>query len=135
MTNDYETLLSSAYEKIKPTEFLDRFEILKAEGRHEGTKTIVTNFSQITTCLRRKPEHLSKFLFRELAAPGEINNDRLILTRKLPSKQINEKIEKYVDLFVKCQKCGKSDTEIVKESEKTFLKCMACGTKKEIHDL
>ena len=110
-------------------------EIKKVEGHHEGNKTIVTNFTQITECIRREGEHLSRFLFKELATPGQIDNDRLILTRKLSSSQINEKIEKYVEAFVKCSKCGKPDTEMIKEKEKTFLKCMACGTKKEIHDL
>lgn len=135
MADDYESMLGEAYKTIKPTEFCDRFEIKKAEGRHEGTKTVVTNFAQITTCLRRNPEHVSRFLFKELATPGDVDGDRLILNRKLPSKMVNEKVEKYVELFVKCGKCGKPDTELTNEGNKTFLKCMACGTKKEIHDL
>ena len=135
MADDYENLLTEAYSKIKPTEFCDRFEIKKVEGHHEGNKTIVSNFAQVTSCLRREGDHLSRFLFKELAAPGEVSGDRLILTRKLSSAQINEKVEKYVEKFVKCGKCGKPDTEIIKEAEKTFLKCMACGTKKEIQDL
>lgn len=133
--DDYEALLNEGYKNIKPTEFCDRFEIKKVEGHHEGNKTVITNFSQVCTCVRRKPEHLSKFLFKELASPGNIDGDRLILTRKLPSAQINEKVEKYVLSYVKCGKCGKPDTEILTEGEKTFLKCMACGTKKEIHNI
>lgn len=135
MADDYENLLSEAYTKIKPTEFCDRFEIKKVQGMHEGNKTVVTNFSQVASCLRREPEHISRFLFKELASPGDIDGDRLILTRKLNSAQINEKIEKYVEKFVKCSKCGKPDTEIIEEGVKTFLKCMACGTKKEIHNI
>jgi translation initiation factor 2 subunit 2 len=135
MADDYEKLLGEAFEKVKPCEFCDRFEVKKAEGMHEGNKTIVTNFCQIAGCLRRKPEHLAKFLLGELASPGNIDGDRLVLTRKLTSVQINEKIEKYSNLFVKCSNCGKPDTEIVKEGAQSFLKCMACGTKKIVHDL
>ena len=135
MTEEYDYLLEEAYKKIKPAEFCDRFELKKVEGHHEGNKTIVTNFCQIASCLRREAEHLSRFLFKELASPGEISGDRLLLTRKVRSAQINEKIEKYVEKFVQCSKCGKPDTEIIKEKEKTFLKCMACGTKREINDI
>jgi translation initiation factor 2 subunit 2 len=135
MADDYEKLLGEAYENIKPTEFCDRFEVKKVEGMHEGTKTVITNFSQVCTCLRRSPEHVSKFLFKELASPGLIEGDRLILTRKLMSSQVNEKVEKYAEKFVKCSNCGKPDTEIISEGGKTYLKCMACGLKKEIHDL
>lgn len=133
--DDYEKLLGEAFEKVKPCEFCDRFEVKKVEGMHEGTKTIVTNFCQIATCLRRKPEHLAKFLLGELATSGNIEGERLILTRKLTSAQINEKVEKYANSFVKCANCGKPDTEIVREGEQVFLKCMACGTKKAIHDV
>ncbi len=135
MADDYESMLGDAYKNIKPTEFCDRFEVKGVTGHHEGTKTLVTNFAQISSCLRRDGQHLARFLFRELATPGDIDGERLVLTRKLASKVINEKIEKYVDLFVKCSKCGKPDTEIVAEGNKSFLKCMACGTKKEIHNV
>jgi translation initiation factor 2 subunit 2 len=132
---NYESMLGEAYKSIKPTEFCDRFEVKKVEGHHEGTKTIITNFSQVVQCLRRNPDHVLKYLSKELASPGNMDGERLILTRKLPSKMINEKVEKYVEKFVKCSNCGKPDTEILNESGKSFLKCMACGTKREIHDL
>jgi len=135
MTNDYEKLLGEAFEKVKPTEFCDRFEVKKVEGRHEGTRTFITNFIAISTCLRRDPEHIAKFLFKELATPGEIDGERLILARKLPSAQVNEKVEKYVEKFVKCSNCGKPDTEILTEGNLTFLKCMACGIKKPINNI
>jgi len=127
---NYEELLNSAYESIKPVEECDRFEIKKIEGHIEGTKTIVSNFIQIAACLRREPEHLAKFLFRELAAPGEIIGDRLILTRKISSQKIGEKIQQYVDKFVLCSNCKKPDTELVEENNQKYLRCLACGTKK-----
>jgi translation initiation factor 2 subunit 2 len=133
MADDYEKLLGEAFEKVKPTEFCDRFEVKKVEGRHEGTKTIITNFSQVAVCLRREVEHIAKFLFKELASPGNIDGDRLILARKLSSAQINEKVEKYVENFVKCQNCGKPDTELIEEEGQTFLKCLACGNRKVVH--
>ena len=129
---DYESLLEEAYENVEATEECERFEIVKVKGHHEGTKTIISNFGQIATCIRRTQEHLLKFLTKELASSGEMKGDRLVLSRKLPSKDINDKIEKYVNKFVLCRKCKKPDTTIVKEGNKTFLKCLACGEKYEI---
>ena len=132
---DYESLLESAYVEVKPVEECGRFEIMKVKGHHEGTKTIVTNFLQVATCIRRASTHLMKFLNKELASSSEISGDRLILSRKLSSKEINEKIEKYVNLFVLCPKCKKPDPELVEEKRKTMLRCMACGDKYEIHKI
>ena len=132
--DNYEELLDSAYENIEPCEVCERFEVKPVEGHFEGNKTIITNFCGVASCIRREMDHLAKFLFKELAAPGEIAGDRLILTRKVSSKNVNEKVGKYVEKYVKCKKCGKPDTEIAEEGEKKFLRCMACGEKREIHN-
>ncbi len=129
---NYEQLLQEAYEKIKPAEERDRFEIKKIEGHIQGNKTIISNFGEIARCIRRKPEELTKFLLRELASSGEINGERLILTRKVSSKNINDKIEKYVKKYVYCPKCKKPDTELINESGKKYIRCLACGHKQEI---
>lgn len=132
--NDYEKLLDEAYEKVKVTiDKGDRFEILKVKGHHEGVRTMITNFGQVVACVRRSPEHLLKFLTKELASSGEINGDRLILSRRLSSKDINAKIKKYVNRFVLCPRCKKSDTELNEEGGKMFLRCLACGEKCEVH--
>ena len=115
--------------EVKHAESGDRFEIPKVQGMVEGKKTIITNFGQICSVLRRDAHHISKFLFKELAASGIIDKDRLILNRKLPSSIINEKIEDYTKEFVICKQCGKPDTEIIKQDRFLFLHCMACGAK------
>ncbi len=128
--DNYEKLLEGAYEKVKPVECCDRFEIKQVEGHIQGKKTIVSNFVAISTCLRRNPEHLAKFLFKELAAPGEIIGERLSLTRKVSSQNINEKIKKYSNLFILCPNCKKPDTELIDEGGKKIIRCLACGHKK-----
>lgn len=132
---NYESLLEEAYENVKATRECGRFKILKVTGHHEGVRTIISNFGQIASCLRRTPEHLLKFLTKELASSGEIKGDRLILSRKLKSKDVNDKIERYANKFVLCKKCGKPDSEIIIESNKAFLKCLACGGKYEIQKI
>lgn len=131
----YENLLDEAYENVKATIECDRFEILKVKGHHEGVRTIISNFGQVAVCIRRTPGHLLKFLTKELASSGEIKGDRLVLSRKLSSKNINEKIEGYVNRFVLCPKCKKPDTELSEKGGKMFLRCLACGEKREIHKI
>jgi len=130
---EYEKLLEEAYKKVKQVSKKDsgRFEIPKAEGLFEGKKTILTNFSQIINYIRRKPEHLQKFLLRELATSGQKEGDRLVLNNKIPSSKINQKIEEYVSEFVLCKECKKPDTELIKETHNriTFVHCLACGAK------
>ena len=127
---DYEKLLDQAYENVKQVSTSsDRFEIPKIEGRFEGRKTILTNFSQIASHLRRNPEHFQKFILKELAASGHREGDRLILNMKVPSAKINTKIEQYAKEFVLCKECGKPDTQLLKEDRITVLHCLACGAK------
>ena len=132
---DYEALLNEAYENVEATEEAGRFEVLKVKGHHEGIRTVISNFGQVVANVRRTPEHLLKFLSKELASQCEIKGDRLILSRKLSSKDINDKIEKYVNKFVLCPKCGKPDTELSEEGSKAFLRCLACGEKQEVHKI
>ncbi len=130
---NYENLLGQAYEKVKKVEGAgERFEIPKIKGHFEGKKTILTNFSQVASHVRRKPEHFQKFLLKELATAGQREGDKLILNNKIPSAKINSKIEQYVKEFVLCKECGKPDTEIIKEDRLSFLRCLACGAKHSI---
>ncbi|MFH1500580.1 MAG: translation initiation factor IF-2 subunit beta [archaeon] len=132
--NNYENLLEEAYKRVKPitSESSERFEIPKVSGHVEGNKTIITNFSQICSYLRRKPEHLLKYLLRELATSGIIDSERLILQRKMSSARINEKIQDYVKEFVICKECQKPDTELQKEDRLMFIHCLACGAKHSV---
>ncbi len=133
----YEDLLNDAYDKVELNleTTSDRFEIPKVKGHHVKTKTIITNFLQITAHIRRDSTHLMKYLTKELASQGEIQNERLILSRRLSSKDINEKVSKYVNQFVLCPKCKKPDTEIVDENGKSFIHCLACGEKRQVHKI
>ena len=129
----YENLLTEAYSKVKPIEHSgERFEIPKIQGHIEGTKTVLTNFFQIASILRRESEHILKFLLKELATSGKIKDNRVILQRKIPSAKINDKIQQYVNEFVLCKECKKPDTEIIKQDGFSFIHCLACGAKHSI---
>lgn len=133
---DYEKLLEKAYSKVKVVQTgSDRYNIPAVEGQVSGKNTIITNISQIASYLRRSLEHLSKYLQKELATSGKIENDRLILNTKLASQKVNEKIQSYSKEFVICPECGKPDTEIITEKGVKFKHCLACGAKSPVRNL
>jgi translation initiation factor 2 subunit 2 len=130
---NYEELLNEAYKKVKViVGSSERFEIPKAEGHFEGKKTILTNFYQIASYIRRNPEHFQKFMLKELATSGQKEGERLVFNNKIPSEKINKKIEQYVKEFVLCRECGKPDTELTKEDRLMFIRCMACGARHSV---
>jgi len=132
---EYEELLNEAYENVEVSTECERFEVLKVKGHHEGIRTVISNFCQVCSCLRRNPVHLAKFLSKELASQCELRGDRLVLSRKLSSRDINEKVAKYVSLFVLCPKCKKPDSELVEIKGRCYLHCLACGEKHEVHKI
>ena len=129
----YEELLEKLYREVKPIQgSAERFEVPIVKGHVEGVKTIITNLFQIVSLLRRNPQHVMKFLSRELAALAVIEGDRIIFNRKLGSEMINTKINDYVNEFVICKECKKPDTELLKQGEFMFMHCLACGAKHSV---
>lgn len=127
---EYKDLLEKAYKEVKTVDVSsERFEIPKVKGQIAGKNTIITNIQEIASYIRRPVEHLAKFLQKELAVSGKIENSRLILNRKLNSNLVNDKIQAYVKEFVLCHECKKPDTEIISEKGIKFKHCLACGAK------
>src|SRR3989338_3333748 len=128
---DYRKLLKEARDNLTKSVFdKERFEIPNVMGHIQGNRTIISNFIQIAGIIRREPEHLLKYVLKELATPGEIKKSgSVIVGTKVPASRINEKIRKYANEYVLCTECGKPDTKIMKEVDFASLKCMACGAK------
>ena len=124
----YEKLLERAWanlpDKLKQTE---RFEMPKVDIFIEGNQTIVRNFNEIASILRREPKHLISFLSNELAAPAVIDGSRLIVQRVLRAHMIDQKIELYAKEFVLCHECQRPDTKLKELEGQKIIKCEACG--------
>jgi len=131
---EYKELLKKVREELPKSVFeKERFEIPKIRGHIQGNRTILSNFLQIADILRRQPEHLLKYILKELATPGEIKKSgSVIIGTKVGASRINEKVRQYANEFVLCPECGKPDTKIEKEDKFTFLKCHACGARHPI---
>ena len=89
---DYKKLLEEVRKNL-PEHVLqkERFEIPKVIGHVQGNRTVISNFLQIASFLRRAHENLLKFVLRELATPGELKKSgSVIIGTKVPASRINE---------------------------------------------
>jgi translation initiation factor 2 subunit 2 len=127
---DYKELLKRGRENLPESALeTERFNIPNIRGHVQGNKTVLSNFFQIVEVLGRDEEHIIKYMFKELATPGDVKKPLLILGRKVSASRINEKIREYAGRYVLCKECGKPDTALVKQDRMHFIKCNACGAR------
>ena len=127
-------MLKRALENMPKTKEDNRLEIPKPDVL-SGKKTEIKNFILICKTMRREPSHVAKFFFRELAVPGNISGKILSLQGRIPYSTINEKIQEYIKKYLKCNECGKLDTNLKKQGKILNMKCEACGANKTIMDM
>ncbi|MEE9406067.1 MAG: translation initiation factor IF-2 subunit beta [Candidatus Aenigmarchaeota archaeon] len=129
----YEELLKRGLSKVpKKAEETERFSVPKARIQPDGARTIIINFLEMADGLRRDPQHLLKYMLKELATKGDLEKGRLTVIGRFNADHINRKVEGYVKAFVICSECGKPDTKIIKQDRYHFLKCEACGARHSI---
>lgn len=130
---DYEAVLDRAYNMLPDIKTTDeRFVIPEPRIFSEGKATVLENFSQIADVLNRDPDHIMKFLTRELGTAGKIDGQRAVFQGKFAAEAIAEQIESYVNEYVKCSECGRPDTKLIKSDRILMLQCDACGAHRPV---
>lgn len=133
---NYEEMLEKAIKELpKEIKTKQRFEIPQAVCEIVGNKTVLRNFGEILVTLRRDANHLSKFLLKELATAGSVENNTLVFQGRISREIIQRKIEDYVKRFVICKECKNPDTKLVKEDRITIMKCEACGARSAVESI
>ncbi|HJH31570.1 MAG TPA: translation initiation factor IF-2 subunit beta [Methanosarcinaceae archaeon] len=131
--DDYEALLNRAIENLPDMETTDvRFVIPGPKIFIEGKTTVLDNFSNIVDVLNRDPDHLMKFLTREMGTAGKLEGGRAIFQGKFPKELIKSNIDSYVEEYVICSECSRPDTQLVKVDRVLVLKCSACGAHRPV---
>jgi translation initiation factor 2 subunit 2 len=131
--NDYEELLDRAIAKLPDIETTDaRFVIPEPRTFSEGKATILDNFGNIADILNRDPDHLMKYLTRELGTAGKIEGSRAVFQGRFTRTQLADNIQAYVDEYVMCSECGRPDTQLVRVDRVLILKCSACGAHRPV---
>ncbi|MEJ2249582.1 MAG: translation initiation factor IF-2 subunit beta [Candidatus Lokiarchaeota archaeon] len=133
--DDYENLLNKAFDKIpENVKQSSRFQIPGVKLRYEGKNTYITNFVKILHTLNRTKKHFMGNFLKNAGTMGEIRGSQLFLKSRYKKDFLDKLIEEYADNYVFCDICGKPDTKMKKEGKKLFLKCTACGARKEIKE-
>jgi translation initiation factor 2 subunit 2 len=131
--DSYEDLLKRGLAKVPSKEKSgERFEMPSFRTQRSGSRTVLTNFSEVVRSLRRDEKHVMKFILKELATSGELKGNGLEVQGGFTEDQVNKKLEKYADTYVKCPECGKHDTNLVKDRGFFFLKCEVCGAREPV---
>jgi translation initiation factor 2 subunit 2 len=134
--DDYENLLNRAIDQLPPEVFeTKRFEPVKAYSVIQGNRTFIQNFKDVADSLNRDPQHVLKYLLRELGTAGNLEGVRAILQGKFNHFLINERIDEYIEKYVICHECNRPDTKIIREDRIFILKCAACGAKAPLKPL
>lgn len=130
---DYEALLDRAIANLPDMETTDaRFVIPEPKIMVEGKTTILDNFNNIVSVINREPDHVMKYLTREMGTAGKIDGLRAVFQGKFSKEQIKTNIEAYVEEFVICSECGRPDTQLTKMDRVLVLKCAACGAHRPV---
>jgi translation initiation factor 2 subunit 2 len=132
-TESYEKYLDRGIKNLPHTTVdAERFTIPVSRVFIEGRMTVFENFSEIADVLNRDPEHLLKFLLRELATAGKVEGGRVIFQGRFSQEMIAGIIEDYVSEYVICSECNRPDTHLTKSDRTVMLKCDACGAHRPI---
>lgn len=133
---EYEKLLDRALEQIPKAVFEKaRFQIPEADVVVVGNRTTLRNFRSIVGALNREPQHLMKYLHRELGAAGNVEGNQAIFQGRFVKSAVDDRIKRYVEEFVLCPECGKPDTKLVKRERIQVLKCEACGARASVRSV
>jgi len=136
MSFDYEELLKKACAQMPEVSTKhERLELPRIMINTVGMRTIISNFKEIAEALDRDPQHLLKFLTREMATAATFQDSRAIFQGKFRSDSFERLLQRYLDGYVVCPICKRPDTRIVKERRLSFLVCNACGAKSSIKQL
>ncbi len=136
MKYEYEELLKRARSQIPEiTSKRERLELPKLRCSMIGMRTIIYNFKDIANVLDRDPQHLLKYLTRELATAATMQESRVIFQGKFSQETLERLIQRYIENLVMCPICKRPDTKIVKEKRLSFLVCQACGARSSVQQL
>jgi translation initiation factor 2 subunit 2 len=136
MSYDYNELLKRACAQMPEVSIKrERLEFPRIIMNTVGMRTIIYNFKDITNALDRDPQHILKFLTREMATAATFHDSRAIFQGKFQRESFERLLNRYMESYVTCPVCKRPDTKVVKDKRLSFLVCNACGAKSAIKQL
>jgi len=125
---DYESSLDRAMESVPDIGGdEERLSIPDAQAQKDGAFTRFTNLGEIADVLSREPEHLHRFVQRELGTSGKLDGGRARYNGSFSGQDFDAAVDAYLEEYVRCSECGLPDTRLVREDRTPMLRCDACG--------
>jgi translation initiation factor 2 subunit 2 len=136
MKYNYDELLKRACSQMPQVSVKrERLELPRLLITNVGMRTIITNFKEVADVLNRDPQHILKFLTREMATAATFHDSRAIFQGRFKRDSFERLLQRYIENFVTCPVCNRPDTKVVKEKRLSFLVCNACGARSSIKQL
>ena len=133
---NYDELLKRARAQVpEVTLKKERLEMPRLFVSMVGMRTTIANFKEVSDTLDRDPQHILKFLTREMATAATYHDGRAIFQGKFPRDTFERLLTRYMESFVICPVCKRPDTKIVKEKRLSFIICNACGARSSVKQL
>lgn len=131
----YETLLDRAINVLEKGKSESRLEVPPVSSFVEGSKTKISNLSEIAKKLGRDEDHILKYISKRLATQASRAGDTVVLKGVFSREQLNVIVDQYMKEYVICPTCKRPDTKLVREKDLLYLVCMACGSRTAVRKL
>lgn len=125
----YEQLLEELYSKLPERRALTvSLDIPPLEIVHVGLQTQVKNFKTVCEVILREPKVCARYLLKELAARGTIDDSGVFtIYSRVSSQTLNALFRRFLESYVICKTCGSYQTELRKQGKVWIIRCLACG--------
>ncbi len=104
-----------------------RLEVPDATAQKDGAFTRLTNLEDIADTISRTPDHLHRFIQRDLGTNGKLTDGVGRYNGTFSGTDFDAATDAYVEAYVLCAECGLPDTRLVTEDGTPMLRCDACG--------
>jgi len=135
MLPSYEDMLEEAYSNLAEKANVitkDRIEIPLPKIDYLKKWTIIENAKEILDILNRDPSIFIKYLQKEYNVSSKMEENKIIIMKKISFESVNEKLSKFIREFVQCPVCKKLDTILVKKERILFIRCLVCGAESPV---
>ncbi|RLG81970.1 MAG: translation initiation factor IF-2 subunit beta [Thermoprotei archaeon] len=125
---DYEYLLDRLYSKLPSKRVTPPVEIPELNVVHIGIQTQIRNFKDVCDILLREPRICARYLLKELAARGSIDESGVFtIYSKVSAQTIKTLFKRFLNSYVRCSTCGSLQTVLERRGKVWIIRCLACG--------
>jgi translation initiation factor 5 len=127
----------------KQTDSHYRYKMPAIEVKHEGggqyTRTLITNLKKIAEALNTTSEIINHYMSVELgteSSSSDGSDNRLFLRGTHQANILQDHLDKYIKIYVKCPKCnipeGKLKIKGKKKQKSVWTYCPSCGHQEDV---